>query len=126
MRSVDENLVLEAAALLQEAGADGLSREELALELETNDRTARAAVARIREEGLLPVVSVEIARGRVYRVAQTREELEQYRRSLISRIVHLARSLRGLSSSWRYEDPELAPILERVIVIGGKEVMNDD
>lgn len=122
-------LLLRAFNELRIAGERGLTRHELAVKLSTpkhkiHERTARQLVAQIREEGILPVITTapDGKRGpRRYRIAQNREEFLRYRSELISRIRHLARAVRGLESSRRWYDPELTPLLERIIELEEKE-----
>jgi len=115
-KPVSDDLLKTALTWLNLRGPDGVTRRELADMLEVGDRTARAVIATFREDGVAPVVSaVAEGRGRVYRIAQDREEYRKYRRGLISRIRHLAKAVRGLDRAWQFEDPELSPLLERVI-----------
>ena len=119
---IDEH-AREALRQLKAAGPNGLTRAELAERLGVHERDAREALAWLRRNAVAAVISQRVHTGRqpvyVYRLAQTREEYLRYRHGLVSRIIELARSVRGLDRAWQFLDPELDPLLERVIRLGG-------
>jgi len=103
---------------LQSRGTFGASRHELAPKF-GGDRHARRIIERIRDDAIAPVISgINAAGVRTYRIANTREEYEEFRRSMIHRIRALASGVRGLDAAYKWEDQELSPILERIIELG--------
>lgn len=112
-----DELMERALEELQAVGADGVTRWELAQRLGVHERAARKALSALREQGVAAVVTLpNTGRGpRRYRLAQTLEEYRRYRSELISRLVHLARAVRGMDAAWRWRDPELQPLLDRLL-----------
>ncbi len=110
----------QALSALQAAGERGLTRHELADIMGVHERMARRALSALREQGVAAVVTLpsDGREPRRYRLARDVQEYRRYRAELISRIVHLARAVRGMDSAWRYHDPALEPLLERVINLG--------
>ena len=112
-----DDLLQRALGVLEAAGTDGVTRDELAAALGVHERVARAALSALREQAVAAVVTLpNHGRGpRRYRLAQNVQEYRQYRAELISRIVHLARAVRGMDRAWKFRDPMLEPLLERLL-----------
>lgn len=98
-RVTDTELRL-AADLLLRRGSWGVSREDFHRHF-GGDRRGRAIMAELRKRGILPVVVAESPAGdEVYKVAQSEEEFQAYRASLVSRIQELHEAVRGLDAAW--------------------------
>ncbi|MBW6395254.1 SusD/RagB family nutrient-binding outer membrane lipoprotein [Thermus sp. SYSU G05001] len=99
LRVTDTELRL-AADLLLRRGDWGVSREDFHRHF-GGDRRGRAIMAELRKRGILPVVVADSPAGdEVYKVAQSEEEFQAYRASLVSRIQELHEAVRGLDAAW--------------------------
>lgn len=101
-RPITPNELHEVAELLVRRGPWGVPREELARKV-AGDRHAREIIAEIRRRGILPVVVTPGPDGReVYRVAQDREELEEFILQERSRLARIYESIQGLKRAWEH------------------------
>lgn len=110
---------LERLRAALETEPAGLTRAQLAAELQVGDRHARDLITAAVERGALPIVAATPAKGSRrprYRLARSRPEVEAERARLMSYAVSLLDRRAGLERAWRAETGEPPALFPRQVV----------